>query len=152
KRAHPFLANVIVEIADREAEQARDLEEPTSRHTVYSALVLVQLLISYAEKFGKLRLGQPQHDPPLTDTGADMIIDRRGDRPLLGFFLGFSIRNLEQVDRDELWGGCIALVVGRTLPFGRRELTYPAPPLSGVPVTGRLVPKTPVSWPSGIQR
>ena len=76
-RAHTFLANAFVEMADRDAEHACNLEKPPSRHAVYAALVLMHLLISDADLLGKLRLGQSQHDPPLTDMSADMIVDRR---------------------------------------------------------------------------
>ena len=77
KRAHAFLSNAFVEIADRDAERACDLEEPPSRNAVYAALVLVRLPISDAAEFGKLLKRQTQHDTTFMDTGADMIIDRR---------------------------------------------------------------------------
>ena len=76
KRAHGFLSNAFVEIADRDAKYACDLEEPPGGYTVNAALVLVRLLISDADEFSKLLLGQPQHDPPFMDTDADMIVDR----------------------------------------------------------------------------
>ena len=76
-RTHALLAKAFVEMADRDAEDACDLEKPPSRHAVYAALVLMHLLISDADLLGKLRLGQSQHDPPLTDMSADMIVDRR---------------------------------------------------------------------------
>ena len=74
---HGLLAKAFVEIVDRDGEHTCDLEEPPGRHAVYAALVLVHLLISDADEFGELLLGQSQHDPPFTDTGTDVIVDRR---------------------------------------------------------------------------
>jgi len=78
RRARLLLAKSFIEIGDRGVEHARDLEEPPSRHPVDAALVLVRLLIGYPDKFRELLLGEPEHDATLANTGADMVIDRRG--------------------------------------------------------------------------
>src|SRR5215469_16194264 len=53
-RAHASLANAFVEVPDRGAERASDLEEPTRRHAVEAVPILMQLLIGEAENLGKL--------------------------------------------------------------------------------------------------
>src|SRR5579863_7504683 len=84
-RARRFLAEAFVEIRDRRIEHAGDLVEPAGRHAVDAALVLVGLLISDADHLGELLLGQAQHDTPFADAPADVIVDRSGRPPSLGF-------------------------------------------------------------------
>src|SRR5439155_13783036 len=71
-----LLSDAFVEIADLCAQCASDFKQPSCRDTIDPALIFVSLLIGDADHFGKLLLGQAQHDAPLANPRADMIVDR----------------------------------------------------------------------------
>jgi hypothetical protein len=68
----------VEEIADRHAQDLRDLEQTTGRNSVDPALVFVGLLIGDADQIGKLLLCQAEHDPPFTNPGSYIPIDILG--------------------------------------------------------------------------
>src|SRR5271169_2412637 len=78
-----FLADPFVEVADRRAQRPGDLEQPSSRDPIDSALVFVRLLIGHTNHLGKLLLGQTQHDTALANPCPDMIVDGGGRPPSL---------------------------------------------------------------------
>ena len=72
------LFEAVEEIADRHAQDMRDLEQTTGRNSVDPALVFMGLLIGDADQVSKLLLRQAEHDPPLTDPGSHVPIDILG--------------------------------------------------------------------------
>src|SRR5947209_16528860 len=87
----PFFADAFVEISNRCAQSARNLEQPSGRYAIYAALVFVSLLIRHADHLGELLLGQAQHDAAFADPTSDMIVDRGGRPPSLRFGHGFHL-------------------------------------------------------------
>ena len=81
----PFFADAFVEISNRCAQRARNLEQPSGRYAIDAALVFVSLLIRHADHLGELLLGQAQHDAAFADPASDMIVDRGGRPPSLRF-------------------------------------------------------------------
>jgi len=86
-QTHPFawadrtlviLFEPIEEIADRHAQNLRDLKEATSRNPIDPALVFVGLLIRDADQVSELLLRKAEHDPPLSDSGSHIPIDILG--------------------------------------------------------------------------
>src|SRR5689334_1146631 len=86
-QAHPFaradgplvfLLQPVEEIADRHAQNLRDLEEAAGRDAVDAAFVLVGLLVGHADQVGELLLRQAEHDPPLADAGSYIPVDILG--------------------------------------------------------------------------
>ncbi len=68
----------------RHVEHLRDLEQPPRGDAVQASLVLVCLLVGYADHAGELLLRQAHHDPALADAGADVAVRRVGALPRLG--------------------------------------------------------------------
>src|SRR5215467_10359180 len=74
----PFLADALVKIRDRRAQGASNFEQPSGGYAIDTALIFMGLLIGYANHFGKLLLGQPQHDAPFPYPASHMIINCGG--------------------------------------------------------------------------
>src|SRR6516164_4685318 len=78
-----FLSDALIEVADRRAQSAGDLEQPAGGHPIDPALVFVSLLISNPDHFGELLLSEAQHDAALANPGPHMIVDGGGGPPSL---------------------------------------------------------------------
>jgi len=78
-----FLSDPFVKVAYRRTQCPGDLEQPSCRDPIDPALVFVSLLISNADHFGELLLGQAQHDAALTDPRPDVIVYGGGRPPPL---------------------------------------------------------------------
>src|ERR1700724_807248 len=87
----PLLTDALVKVANRCAQRARNLEQPSSRDAIDAALVFVSLLIRHPNHLGELLLGQAQHDAAFADPASDMIVDCGGRPPSLPFCHGFHL-------------------------------------------------------------
>jgi len=94
--ARSFLADPLVEMADRRAQRAGNLEQPPGRNAIYPALVFVRLLIGDADHLGELLLREPQHDTALANARSDMVIDCGGRPPSLRLSHIFTRASLRQ--------------------------------------------------------
>jgi len=74
----PLYADTVVKVSDRRAQRASDFEQSPGRDAVDTALIFVRLLVGYADHFGKLLLGQAQHDAPFPYPASHMIVDCGG--------------------------------------------------------------------------
>src|SRR5258708_19530643 len=63
-----------VEIADRDAEHAGDLEETAGGYAIDATLVFMRLLIGDADEIGYLLLRQPHHDASPPDPAPSLLI------------------------------------------------------------------------------
>ena len=69
---------LLEEVADVDAQRLGDLVEPSGGNPVDAGLVLVRLLVGDADQLGHLLLREPQHDPPLADPQAHIMVDVEG--------------------------------------------------------------------------
>lgn len=74
-RAPALIIEPLEEIADGDAQDPGDLEQPAGRDAIDAALVLMRLLIGHADEVGELLLRQPEHDPAFADARTDMTVD-----------------------------------------------------------------------------
>src|SRR5579864_9595254 len=71
----PLRFQAFEEIADRNAQYARDFEQPTGGNTIDAALILVCLLVRDADEVGELLLRQAEHNSAFTHPRSDMVVD-----------------------------------------------------------------------------
>ena len=76
--SRPFFADTFIEIRDRRAQGASNFEQSSGGYTIYTTLIFMSLLVGYTDHFGKLLLGQAQHDAPFAYPASHMIVDCGG--------------------------------------------------------------------------
>src|ERR1700739_2305587 len=62
-----LFADTLVKVGDRRAQSSRDFEQSSGGDAIDATLVLVSLLIGYADHLGKLLLGQRGHSLDFSD-------------------------------------------------------------------------------------
>ena len=73
-----FLADSIIKVRERRAQDTGDLVQPAGGNAVRAALVLLYLVAGHADPLGELLPRQTEHDAAFADARADKFIDLFG--------------------------------------------------------------------------